>query len=728
MSEYVIYDLESYPNVFTYCAVDSDGNNIRVYEISDRKNQTEELLQELRNLKINKSTMVGFNNSGYDYNLIHFILEKAIKAKAENKQVKITANQMFKYTQKVIDSYKGDGFGIKVKDDDIIIQQIDLYLINHFNNKAKATSLKMLEFNMRSDNIEDLPYAVGSVLNDNEKDVLIKYNKHDVMQTLKFYNECKDMISFRKDITEKYGFSCHNLDDTKIGAKYFMSKIEKENPTAFYTTDEFGRRKMKQSKRDSINIGECLFDYVKFKTPRFQALYDWFSKQNIKETNGVFSNTEEHLLGDLANYCEMVVKKTKFKDKPTQKEIDNFLNLHPKGWIEEIELKSTKVLRDNNGTIVKEKYIDENGKDRERNVKVPNISYMGCYNVAETINVVFNDFRIDYGLGGVHGAKRGYVKSDDEYVIVSADVASMYPNIAIANRVYPEHLGESFCDSYEELYQERKKYPKGTPDNLSIKLSLNSVYGKSSDKYSPFYDPKYTMSITVNGQMSLTMLMERICLECDARLIMCNSDGYEVLLNRNDLEKYHKITKMWEKYVGLDMEIIEYKAMYIADVNNYIAIYSDGKVKMKGRYEYKDLAWNKNFSSLVIAMAVDKYITEGVDYKDFVLNHKNEYDFMLRTKVPRNCELILVDDNKVEHKQQNICRYYPSKNGGKMVKIMPPLEGKTEYRRMAIESDWKVKTCNNMKDFDWDIDYDYYIKEVGKLLEPFDNEITWNIN
>ena len=53
------------------------------------------------------------------------------------------------------------------------------------------------------------------------------------------------------------------------------------------------------------------------------------------------------------------------------------------------------------------------------------------------------------------------------------------------------------------------------------------------------------MSITVNGQMSLTMLMERICLECDARLIMCNSDGYEVLLNRKDLEKhqgtyYHK--------------------------------------------------------------------------------------------------------------------------------------------------------------------------------------------
>lgn len=62
-----------------------------------------------------------------------------------------------------------------------------------------------------------------------------------------------------------------------------------------------------------------------------------------------------------------------------------------------------------------------------------------------------------------------------------------------------------------------------------------------------------------------------------------------------------------------------------------------------------------------------------------------------------------------------------------MIKIMPPLEGKTEDRRMAIESNWKVKPCNNMKDFNWDIDYDYYIQEVEKLLEPFDNEIEWNV-
>lgn len=102
---------------------------------------------------------------------------------------------------------------------------------------------------------------------------------------------------------------------------------------------------------------------------------------------------------------------------------------------------------------------------------------------------------------------------------MSYDVASMYPNIAIANRVYPEHLGESFCDSYEDSHNERKKFSKGTPENLAIKLGLNSVYGKSNDKYSPFLDPMYTMKITINGQLSLYVLMEQIVLQCDARLI-----------------------------------------------------------------------------------------------------------------------------------------------------------------------------------------------------------------
>ena len=46
----------------------------------------------------------------------------------------------------------------------------------------------MLEFNMLSDNIEDLPFPVGKHLTHSEIDVLKKYNLHDVLETKKFYH------------------------------------------------------------------------------------------------------------------------------------------------------------------------------------------------------------------------------------------------------------------------------------------------------------------------------------------------------------------------------------------------------------------------------------------------------------------------------------------------------------------------------------------------------------
>ena len=95
---------------------------------------------------------------------------------------------------------------------------------------------------------------------------------------------------------------------------------------------------------------------------------------------------------------------------------------------------------------------------------------------------------------------------------------------------------------------------------------------------------------------------------------------------------------------------------------------------------------------------------------------------MLRAKVPRSSRLVLeVDGSDVE--QQNICRYYPSENGGKLVKIMPSLIDGGELRRMAIDKEYNVKTCNNMDDFNWDINYDYYINEAEKLLLPLKETI-----
>ena len=153
---------------------------------------------------------------------------------------------------------------------------------------------------------------------------------------------------------------------------------------------------------------------------------------------------------------------------------------------------------------------------------------------------------------------------------------------------------------------------------------------------------------------------------------------------------------------------------------------SSGKIKTKGRYEvmpFEKLGFHKNHSAMVIPMAVLYHLIGMGDYEEFIRLHEDKFDFFLRTKVPRSSSLVLVIDGE-DIKQQNICRYYPSKIGGKLVKLMPPLVEGGDIRRLGIDTDWNVKTCNDINDFDWkDLDYSYYIIEAKKLIDAVSNDV-----
>ena len=547
-----IWDEETYPNIYTFAAVYANGKGMRTFEISDRKNEVEELLEFLRKVKTAGHRFVGFNSINFDYPVLHFILQKARKVHGTGKKLKITPKEIYDVAMKIISSTKNEKFGSAIKEKDVIIPQVDLFKVHHFDNKARATSLKMLEYNMRSTNIEDLPFPVGTILNNEQKDTLIKYNKHDVSETLKFYWYSFENLKLRKDLTEQFGFDCTNFNDTKIGKELFIRTLEKEAPGCCYSKTEFGRE-VRQTKRDKIVIKDCLFPYIKFDRPEFQAVHKWFQNQVITETKGVFSDLLEHKLGDVAKYAEMVIKKKKLSDPvdkknkryvPTEDVIENLRKEYPLGWLEEKELKSPKGAK----------------------------SYYWCWNVAETLNVLINGFRYDYGVGGIHGATQGTIRSTDSRKIRTLDVASYYPNMAIANEIYPKHLGKTFCKVYADLYEQRKATPKGSAANAALKLALNGVYGDSNNEFSPLLDPAYTMSITIGGQLSLCMLMEKLIDHCNARIIMCNTDGFEYVIDIDKFEEADKWVKWWEDLTKLQMEGATYSVMHIADVNSYIAI------------------------------------------------------------------------------------------------------------------------------------------------------------
>lgn len=723
-----VYDLESYPNCFLMGVADMQKRKLKMFEISFRKDQREEMFEYLRQVRKNKGVMVGFNNLFYDYPLLHELLT--------NKSM--TPSDLFRYGDKIIKSGNTENrWQYTIREKDMFLQQLDLYKVNHFDNKAKSTSLKMIEFNSRSKNIEDLPYAVGSFLTSEQVDELIQYCVHDVKETVKFFQSNKTQVDFRIDLGKKYGMSALNWNDTKIGAEYFTMELEKAGVSCY------DKGKPRQTKRTYIDLVDCIFPYVKFERPEFNAILNWLKRQRITETKGVFSDIMEHELGDVAKYALLTTKREKLKVKPTDIDIEQFKKDKPLCWIEEIQLKAKLPKKDGGGF---------------------KMSYYLCWNVAESLNVVINGLCYVFGTGGLHASlEKQVVNADDDYIIEDEDVASFYPNLAIKNRCYPEHLAEKFCDVYEYLYNLRKSYDKKSAENAMLKLALNGVYGKSNDQYSPFFDPKFTMSITVNGQLSLCMIVEKLLKLDDIEIIQCNTDGLTFKRKRSDEDKCIAIVKWWEGVTKLELERCDYSKMVIRDVNSYVAVKLDGSLKSKGAYEWQDLPNHKNQSALVIRMAAEKYLSDAVDPEEFIRGHKNPFDFMLRTKVPRSSKLVMVGDDGLDQQTQNICRYYISEKGMELIKVMPPvsptkeeqvwinhemmdevvISSKTDIakyekkgykfshtvqtpcpdRRLGIEAGWKCKVTNDMDNFDWDINYLYYIERAWKLIDFADESM-----
>jgi len=99
-----------------------------------------------------------------------------------------------------------------------------------------------------------------------------------------------------------------------------------------------------------------------------------------------------------------------------------------------------------------------------------------------------------------------------------------------------------------------------------------------------------------------------------------------------------------------------------------------------------------------------------------VMNWPDKMDFMLRVKVPRSSKLLIEYSPDMVEQLENTCRYYVSTYGGSLYKMMPPLaKNPTQWRRIGINTSWKVTPCNRITDATEAIDYEFYINEIEKL-------------
>jgi len=273
---------------------------------------------------------------------------------------------------------------------------------------------------------------------------------------------------------------------------------------------------------------------------------------------------------------------------------------------------------------------------------------------SDSLDIFVSGVPTRYAWGGVHGAKPKYFGKG---FFVLSDINSMYPSMMIQYNLLSRNV--FYKEKFKTIYDERFKLKaEKNPRQERFKLILNKAYGGSLDKYNPLYDPRNGRSVCINGQLALTMLIERIEHMCE--VININTDGILVKLHsEDDFPEYKRICDEWEKesLLGLGHDIID--EIYQKDVNNAIFKHRNGKVKSIG-------AWVKPLSRLdyhlpIVNKAIKAYFLEGISPEEYIGKETRLMEFQFITKVSNKYDYAVHGDKIMYNK---IYRVFASKFGG----------------------------------------------------------------
>jgi hypothetical protein len=282
-----VYDIETLNNCFTYTGYNTKDNKWYQFVIHDSINQLGELYEHITNDLI---MMVGFNNENFDYPVLHWILTN-VKTLIMKPSYEI-ANLIYKEAQRIIHTEEYHVIPDKKK----FVPQTDLFLIWHYNNKARRTSLKDLEFAMNMPNIEEMPIHHTSYIQENQIQEILNYNKNDVEATYQFllvtlgltdYSiyKNKNKIELREKLKRKFRIPCSNYPDVKIGEQLMLHLYARS------TQQEVRDLKEQRTIRESIQLKDCIPTWCNIKSKEFTDFYNTVVNTVVTGQKGEFEKS-----------------------------------------------------------------------------------------------------------------------------------------------------------------------------------------------------------------------------------------------------------------------------------------------------------------------------------------------------------------------------------------------------------------------------------------------------
>lgn len=319
----------------------------------------------------------------------------------------------------------------------------------------------------------------------------------------------------------------------------------------------------------------------------------------------------------------------------------------------------------------------------------------------------------DFGWGGLHCARKKY---QAEGFIVNSDVSSFYPSLMIEYNMLSRNVTNPH--KFKEIKQTRIKFKEEkNPIEKSLKIVLNSTYGSSKDINNDLYDPMMGNAVCVNGQLLLLDLIEKVELgfKDSAEFIQGNTDGVMFKFNcKEDVKRYIEICKEWSIRTRMDLEHDFIEKIIQKDVNNYIFIQDNGKIKSKGAY-VKKLSLIDNDLPIINKALVEKLLND-VSIEDTINNATGLIDFQKCVKVSNKYGYAVYGSEKINLK---VIRVFASKSLSDFA-IMKVKHGNLP-EKIANTPD-RVFIDNNKvigKEIPDYLDKNWYIKLANKRLDDF---------
>lgn len=256
-----LYDIEVFPNCFHCLIIDSENHKEYKFEISNRKNQLEELV-DFFYFKRTEHIMCGYNNHHYDDIVINYMIYFRSTMKRLG-YLKI-CNSLYYLSKAIINSEKDENFD-KIKQYKYANYFYSFDLMTMLYSAKRQKSLKEVEILLGMDNVQEFEAGFDQRLLDSEIEDMIKYNRNDVEATEFLLNTVKDEVALRLEVEKEWGFDALSMSGIRFGEEILLQ-------TSNLKGNDLEKAKKQIRRIATIELKDVILPFIKYSNPKLKEI------------------------------------------------------------------------------------------------------------------------------------------------------------------------------------------------------------------------------------------------------------------------------------------------------------------------------------------------------------------------------------------------------------------------------------------------------------------------